>query len=112
MCYNVYDEMQSTSNKYTFTKEKKKMATKKNFHYVLVFTEEGPVYVTSVNNATHYAKWDKNEIPKAFPKYYAEDLVLGLNLNFHNAVLVTSKFELSHPYSYSAYDCKFVRKEE
>jgi hypothetical protein len=86
------------------------MANKKNFHYVLVFTDEGPVYVTSVNNATQYAKWDKNEAPKDFPKYYAEELVLGLNLNYHHAVLVTTKYEVQQPYNYRAYECKFERK--
>lgn len=87
------------------------MATKKNFHYVLVFTDEGPVYVTSVNNATNYAHWDKDKAPKEFPKYYAEELAFGLRCNFYQAVMVTTKVELDcQPYNYKAYECKFERK--
>ena len=88
------------------------MATsKKNHYYVLVFTDNGPVYVTSVNNATSWARWDKNEVPKAFPKYYAEDLVFGLRCNCFQAVLVTSTVKLdSQPYNYKSYECTFVEK--
>lgn len=86
------------------------MANKKNFHYVLVFTDEGPVYVTSVDNATRTAWWEKDKEPTALPKYYAEDLVWGLGLNGHLAVLVTSKFELTQPYNYKTYACKFEEK--
>ena len=86
------------------------MATKKNYHYVLVFTNEGPVYVTSVNNANHWAKWEKDKVPQDFPKYYAEDLVLGLNLNLCHAVLVTSKYQLLQPYNYDSYACAFTEK--
>ena len=85
------------------------MATK-NYYYVLVFTNEGPVYVTYIHNATRTAVWKKDEKPQAFPKYYAEDLVLGLNLNGHHAVMVVSKYKLCHPYNYSFYDCKFEQK--
>lgn len=87
------------------------MANQKNYYYVLVFTDEGPVYVTSVNNANHYARWDKSETPKAFPKYYAEELAFGLRCNYHHAVLVVTKAELDcQPYRYESYDCKFIAK--
>ena len=89
------------------------MATKKNFHYVLVFTDEGPVYVTSCNNATRYAQWNKTKAPKEFPKYYAEELVMGLRCNWHNAVMVTTKVELDcQPYNYKNWDCKFEKRED
>ena len=87
------------------------MANQKNYYYVLMFTDEGPVYVTSANNATQWARWDKNEVPKAFPKYYAEELALGLRLNYYHAVVVMTKAELDHqPYRYESYDCKFIEK--
>ena len=87
------------------------MATsKKNYYYVLVFTDEGPVYVTSVDNATYSARWEKDKDPKALSKSYAEDVVLGLNLNCFQAVLVSSKYELYQPYYYAGYDCKFIEK--
>jgi hypothetical protein len=87
------------------------MANSKNYYYVLMFTDEGPVYVTSANNATQYARWDKNEVPKAFPKYYAEDLVYGLRCNYYCAVLVVTKAKLdTQPYRYESYDCKFIEK--
>lgn len=89
------------------------MAKKKNYYYVLVFTDNGPVYVTSVDNASHTAWWNKNEPPKAFPKYYAEDLVFGLRCNWHNAVVVSLPVEIdSQPYNYSSYYCTFVEKNE
>lgn len=87
------------------------MANLKNYYYVLVFTDEGPVYVTSVNNATKYARWDKDETPTALPKYYAEDLVFGLRCNGYTAVLVTTKDEQEYqPYNYKSYDCRFIEK--
>ena len=86
--------------------------TKKNYYYVLVFTDEGPVYVTSTNNATQSARWEKDKDPIALSKSYAEDIVLGLNLNYFHAVLVSSKYELYQPYYYAGFDCKFVAKSE
>lgn len=87
------------------------MANKKNFHYVLVFTDEGPVYVTSCNNATQWARWDKDKAPQAFQKYYAEELAFGLRCNYYQAVMVTTKVELDcQPYNYKAYKVKFERK--
>lgn len=78
------------------------MAKKQNYYYVQVFTDHGPVFVTSVNNATKTAHWDKTEAPLELGKYMAEDLTLGLNLNFHFAVTVVSKIELeTQPYLYS-----------
>ena len=111
MCYNIYAESKSASD-ITPEKGETLMATKKNFHYVLVFTDEGPVYVTSCNNATNYARWDKSEAPKDFPKYYAEEIAFGLRCNFHQAVMVTTKVELDcQPYNYKKWDCKFEKKE-
>lgn len=86
------------------------MANQKNHYYVLVFTSTGPVYVTSVDNSSHSSCWHREEAPKSFTKSYAEDIVLGLNLNGYNAVLVSSKWELYQPYNYNGYECTFTKK--
>ena len=88
------------------------MANQKNYYYVLVFTDNGPVYVTSVDNATYSARWEKDKDPKALPKSYAEDVAYGLSLNCFNAVLVASKWEQYQPYNYKDYECKFIEKSE
>ena len=86
---------------------------KKNYHYVLVFTNGGPVYVTDIESGSHWAHWKKEDKPMEFSATYAEDLVLGLNLNGHHAVLIKSKFEIDRqPYRYEAYECKFEKKEK
>ena len=58
------------------------MATKKtNHYYVLVFADNGPAYVTSVNYAEKSARWEKDKVPKEFSKSEAESLVFGLRCN-------------------------------
>ena len=85
--------------------------TKKNHYYVLVFTDHGPVYVTSVNYADRSARWDKDKAPKEFTKSNAEDLVFGLRCNWHSAVVVTLPVEIdTQPYNYQHYECQFVEK--
>ena len=87
------------------------MSSKRNHYYVLVFTDNGPVYVTSVSNLERYSVWDKTKAPKEFPKYYAEDIALGLNLNCYQAVVVASRYEIEYqPYNYTDFECKFVEK--
>ena len=89
------------------------MATKKYHYYVLVFTNNGPVYVTSINRENKYARWDKDEAPMEFNSTVAEDLVFGLLANFFNAVLIKSRIEIdTQPYNYTHYDCTFTQKEE
>ena len=80
------------------------MANKKTSHYyVLVFTEEGPVYVTSVNYADKVAYWDKKGFPLEMTKSSASELAACLSLNFHSAVAVVSPYELEcQPYYYSS----------
>ena len=81
-------------------------------YYVLVFTDEGPIYVTDANNGDRYAYWDKEQKPMEFSATYADDMVLGLNLNSHHAVLIKSRFEIDHqPYRYESYDLKFEKRE-
>lgn len=86
---------------------------KKYHYYVLVFTDNGPVYVTSIDNKNKYAHWDKDEAPLSLSASYAEDLVTGLILNFNSAVLVKSLVEITaQPYNYEDYDCTFVEKKK
>lgn len=89
------------------------MATKKaNHYYVLVFVDNGPAYVTSVNYADRSARWDKDKVPMEFSKSEAESLVFGLCCNFFNAVVVTRPVEIDcQPYNYKYYNCQFVQKE-
>ena len=88
------------------------MAKQTNWYYVLVLTNQGPVFVTKIGeHKTAY--WDKSEKPKEFSKSFAEDLTLGLNLNFHVAFMVCSKFELdSQPYRYNMGHFEWVEEKE
>ena len=87
------------------------MANKKNYYYVLVFTDNGPVYVTKVNNANKTAWWNREEKPLAMTKNNAEDLAFGLALNFTHCVVAYMPFEIeSQPYRYDAFECKFEPK--
>ena len=86
---------------------------KKNHYYVLVISNQGPIFVTSVNNANKTAMWNWEEKPKEFDKYYAEDLVLGLNLNFHQAYLVSHPVEIdTQPYNYKDWSIEFVERKD
>ena len=89
------------------------MAKSKYHYYVLVFSSDGPVYVTSIDNANRYAHWDKSKAPLEFSASYAEDLVMGLNMNFNSAFMIQSTREIpGQPYNYEYYDCTFVEKSE
>ena len=84
----------------------------KNHYYVLVFANNGPAYVTSVDYADRSARWDKDKAPKEFSKSGAEDLAFGLCCNFFNAVVVTHRVEIEcQPYNYQYFDCKFEEKK-
>lgn len=85
---------------------------KKSYYYVLVFTDNGPVYVTAVNNFERVSYWNKEEKPMSMSQSFAEDIAMGLNLNYHSCVVVKSPHEISgHPYNYEDFDCTFTRKE-
>ena len=90
------------------------MATKKKIHYyVLVISNEGPKFVTSVNNCDRTAEWNYKDKPMEFDKYWAEDLALGLAVNGHMAYTVAQKWELdSQPYRYEDYKIQFVKRED
>lgn len=89
------------------------MAKKKYHYYVLVMTTDGPKFVTKVNYGDKTAEYDKLEKPLEFSsKEWAEDVVLGLNLNFNTAYLVCQKWEIEHqPYMYEKWNIRWEEKE-
>ena len=89
------------------------MANRKNFYYVLVMTNTGPVFVTDIPEKNK-AVWDRLKIPKEFgSKSYAYDVTMGLNLNGCPAYIVVNPFKLSgQPYLYSKGKFKWVNKED
>ena len=89
------------------------MATKKKYyHYVLVFTNNGPKFVTGLGDH-HTAYWDELKAPKEFSKEWADDIVFGLRCNWYSAVRVTTPIELdTQPYRYDAGHFEFVFNEE
>lgn len=84
--------------------------TKKWHYYVLVFTEEGPKYVTNIL-PHHTAEFKADKKPMEMSAGYAEDVYTGLCLNFFNATLIKSRFEIeSQPYRYDEYSIKWEKK--
>ena len=87
------------------------MAKKKNYWYVFIMTEQGPVFVTKVNQSDKTAEWDKGEKPLEMSESMSKDLAMGLQLNFHLAYAVCHRFELeTQPYRYDL--GSFVWKKE
>jgi hypothetical protein len=87
--------------------------TKKNYWYVLVMAEDGPAFVTSVDNLQKMAHWNKDEKPLELGKSTAENLAFGLRVNFFTAFVVSSKFEIKEqPYNYKYWDIEWKPKEE
>ena len=90
------------------------MATKKqtNWYYVLVMTNDGPIFVTSLG-AHHTAYWNKNEKPYELSKEWAEDMVRGLLWNGHVSFVVKSQWELdTQPYNYGEWQIKWEQRTE
>lgn len=76
------------------------MARKQKFWYVLVFTNNGPKYLTAIHEHK-MAEWNELETPLEMNEMQARDIATGLLLNFHSAVAVCSPLQLSHqPYLY------------
>ena len=87
------------------------MAAKKNYYYILMMTNDGPVFVTDIK-PNQYAEWSKDKPPKVFDKARAEDITMGLNLNFNMAFMVCSKWEIDHqPYLYNRGRFEWVEGE-
>lgn len=85
---------------------------KKKHYYVLVITDEGPKFVTKVNYGDKTAEWNYDEKPLEFEKVWAEDLVLGLNLNMNQAYLICQNWEIeSQPYRYNEWKISWQKRE-
>ena len=87
----------------------------KNYWYVLVLTNDGPVFVTSVDYHTKTAHWERLEKPLELGEYKAKDLTFGLTVNFYTAFAVCLPIERdSQPYRYKVghFEWKFDNKEE
>lgn len=91
------------------------MAKAKYHYYVLVITNHGPVFVTSIPER-NYARWDATETPLELSKGSAEDIAMGLNLNGYTArVVYTQHFEQMHQlyrYGEGQLEWKWKEKEE
>lgn len=88
------------------------MARKQNFYYVMVMTDNGPTFVTSVSRSDRTAFWNKEEKPLELGRYGAEDLCIGLNLNGNLAYTICSKYELEEqPYLYNRGEFEWQDKE-
>lgn len=89
------------------------MAKKKNCWYVMVMSDGGPAFVTKINYGDRTAEWNKLEKPLEMDKDRAQDLTLGLNLNFHTAYAVCQPFELdTQPYRYVDWEIEWKKREE
>lgn len=71
------------------------MAKNKFYYYVGVKTNGGMTLVTKVENTGRMCYWNDKLPPLAMSKTCAEDIALGLNLNFHSAVVIQSRIELT-----------------
>lgn len=89
------------------------MSKTKYFYYVLVMTNYGAVFVTSINNAERTAKWNKLEKPLKMSKKDAEFMAKALTWNGNLAYAVTTEYELSYqPYLYQTGEFKWMKKED
>lgn len=76
---------------------------KPKYHYILVFTNNGPVFVTDVKTTPYkHCVWNKKEKPYSFlEQKYAQEVCFGLNVNGYQCVQVESQWELeNHMYNY------------
>lgn len=89
------------------------MATKKNYYYVIVMTEEGPKFVTGIPSH-NMAEYDMLEKPMLFgSRDFADDVSQGLTLNMIPAFTVVLRYELEHqPYRYSEGHLTWVNNKE
>lgn len=69
------------------------MATK-NYYYILVLSEGKAKFVTSLDNKTRTARWEREKAPLAISKSLAEDISYCLCLNFHPAYVLKSMHKI------------------
>lgn len=85
---------------------------KEKYTYILVFTDDGPKYVTNISGKT--ATWGYNDPPLNLGDIErAQEIALGLTFNGNNAVAVSSLYEITDgPYNYYDYHIKFERNDK
>lgn len=89
------------------------MAKKSNYWYVLVCTDEGPKFVTKIHHFEKVAEWNETEAPLELSKSSAQDLAMGLTLNFNIAYAVCQSWQIdTHPFLYSKGHFVWQFKEE
>ncbi len=86
--------------------------SEKKYYYVLVFTNSGPKYVTSLGeHKTCY--WNEKEKPLSMSKCYAENVCFGLCMNSYSSCVAQLPYELeSQPYNYKDYEIKFEERKK
>lgn len=88
------------------------MANKKNYYYVLVIQNYGPVFVTGIPER-NMAEWDKLKKPREFTREYARDIAMGLGLNGYLAYVVCQPYELDNqPYRYELGELEFKENDK
>ena len=76
------------------------MAKSKYHHYVLVCTTSGAKFVTKLL-PHHECEWIATDAPLEMSPQWAEDVAMGLMLNFHCAFHIKVPFEIDRqPYYY------------
>lgn len=63
---------------------------RKKHYYVLVLTDEGPVFMTQINRDNKTVEYKQNQPPLEVTKIVAEDIAMGLRANLICAFAVTS----------------------
>lgn len=87
------------------------MAEKKNYWYILVLTNNGPVFVTKCS--TRDAEWEKLEKPISFTANVAKDTAWALRLNGYVAYAICNTYEIDNqPYLYNKGEFKWIWNEE
>ncbi len=84
---------------------------KEEYWYVLVMSNEGPIFVTKVGEKKT-AYWNKDEKPLEMYDERAKQMALGLTVNGNTAVAVCNPYKIDYqPYNYKYYEIKFEEKQ-
>ena len=71
------------------------MAKSKYHHYILVLTESGAKFVTK-RLPDRCVEWKAEDAPLEFSAVWAEDITMGLNMNFFTAFHIKVPYEITH----------------
>lgn len=82
-------------------------------YYILVCTDHGPKFVTSIDWTDKTCMWENNKPPLAMNKTQCENITMGLNLNWNIAYCVFSDNGLiGQPFQYEKGEFKWVWNNE